>query len=177
MFLPFFPLHHHLVRAFPSQCCSKDMKFPKLAEMTKELWLLSINLHISSLLEVSWGMMNMFCKLLRPKEFAHPSGFIQPESSMGMSELPKFATALSKALHLPKLVAIKAVKGYLFSPRGWHRAKPHPIQSSGPNTREKNKGKRQLWQYFIFLSKTICLQGWAPKGSSLGTLAMLLDAL
>lgn len=93
------------------------MKFPNLAKMTKELWLLSINHHISSLLEVSCGMMNILCELLRPEECAHPSGFIQPESSMGTSELPKFATALAEALHLPRLVAVKPVKGYLFCPR------------------------------------------------------------
>lgn len=101
----------------PSHCCSKDMKFPKLTKRTKEQCLLSINDHISSLLEVSCGMMNIFCEFLSPEECAHPSGFIHPESSMGTSELPKFATALSKALQLPKLVAIKPVKGYLFSPR------------------------------------------------------------
>ncbi|XP_066192690.1 chromatin accessibility complex protein 1 isoform X1 [Sylvia atricapilla] len=69
------------------------------------------------LAEVSCGMMNIVCEFLSPEECAHPSGFIYPESSMGTSELPKFATALSKALHLPKLVAINPVKGYLFSPR------------------------------------------------------------
>lgn len=123
-----------------NQCCSKDMKFPKLAKITKELWLQSINHHISSLLEVSCGMMNILCEFLSPEECAHPSGFIHPESSMGTSELPKFATALSKALHLSKLVAINPVKGYLFSPRAWHRAKPHPVQSGV--SKDKKTGKK-----------------------------------
>lgn len=62
-------------------------------------------------------MINILCEFLSPEECAHPSGFIQPESSMGTSELPKFAPALSQGLYLPKLVAIKPVQGYLFFPR------------------------------------------------------------
>lgn len=126
---------------------------------------------MSSLLEVSCGMINILCEFLSPEECAHPSGFIQPESSMGTSELPKFAPALSQALHLPKLVAIKPVKGYLFSPRADTEQNLMQFKVVVQKTRRKNKGKRQLWQYFILLIKThLCLQGWAPKGSSLASL-------
>lgn len=94
-------------------------------------------------------MLNILCLLVRPQELKHPSGFVQPEPSMGTSELPKFATAISEALSLPKLIAIKTSKWYLFSPRAWQRANPHPIQSSSSKTRQKItlclKWKRQLW--------------------------------
>jgi len=56
-------------------------------------------------------MMKIFCELGRPQELERPSAFIQPEALMGTSEVPEFATAISKALQLPSLLPSKPVSG------------------------------------------------------------------
>lgn len=66
--------------------------FLSLQKCHKDLRLPSINHSISSLLEVSCGLMNKLWQLVTLQELEHPSGLIQTETSMGASQLPQFAT-------------------------------------------------------------------------------------
>lgn len=148
------------------------MKFPKLAKMTEELWLLSINHHISSLSEVSCGMMNIILWIPEPRRMCTPfwihSARILDGNSRAAKNLPQPSPRpCSCQSSLPS--------------NQWRvicfPQEPDPEQNliqfkvMFQKTMEKIKGRDSSDSISYLLSKTnLCLQGWAPRGSSLASL-------